>query len=456
MDVGPPIEQLHFEDAPNVDAVPGPKSRRLVRRQANLAGNTVKYPRNIPIAFEEGRGATLRDVDGNVYLDFFAGVGVVNAGHSNPYIVDAANAQSESLIQTLDFPSEPQLNLIERLTDIAPPGLRNHAKVVFGGPTGSNAVEATIKLAKYNTGGKGLIAFRGGYHGTTSGALSLTSSNGTKGDGRYTPLLPEVRHVPYPDPRHSDDSPETLVQRTLENVQELLEDPYSGLPEPAGIWIEPIQGEGGVVIPPNGFLPRLQEIANRNNVPLIMDEVQTGFGRTGTWFGSEQFDVTPDAMPMAKAISGSGFPLSATMYQTELDEWKPGAHTGTYRGFLPAMVAGVRAIEYIESHNLLSHARDLGVHIRERLRDEVGNRPEVFDIRGLGLFIGIELATEDGTQSAQLVREVQEYCYEHGVIVWTAGRHDSVIRLLPPLVMTKAQADKGMDVLVEAIRSCTR
>lgn len=451
----PPIDELHFSDAPRVDtSIPGPASERLLDRQERLDSNAVAYPKSIPIAIDEAKGATLKDADGNLFLDFFGGIGVLNVGHSNPYVLDGVKDQLDRVVHTVDFPTEARLDLIEKLDEIAPGALAGNNKVVFGGPTGSDAVEATIKLAKHVTGGDGLVAFRGAYHGGSSGALSLTA--GKKYKESYTPLLADVYHLPYPHPTQSPFSSDGTgfdAEAELENVRNLLEDPYSGLANPAGIWVEAIQGEGGVVTPPEGFLRGLKAIAADNDVPLIVDEIQTGFGRTGEWFASEWEGVTPDILPMAKAISGSGQPLSATMYRDEYDTWGPGAHVGTYRGNVPAMVGGVRAIEYVQDQDLLAHARETGSYIRERLRGVAEDVSQVRDVRGRGLFIGVEFEDSADGPAKDLVSAIQTHCYERGVLVWTAGRRGEVLRLIPPLVLTRAQAETGTDVVVDAIET---
>jgi len=449
----PTIDEIHFEDAPDVDNPPGPNSRALLERQEALDSSAVAYPKRIPVAFEEGRGATLRDVDGNTYIDLFAGIGVLNVGHSNPYVLDAVTEQARKLTHAIDFPTPPRLELIEKLNEIAPGNLDGRNRIVFGGPTGSDAIEASIKLAKYNTGGTGLVAFRGSYHGATAGALSLTSATKFKND--YAPLLPDTVHLPYPDPYRMDCSEQEAVERALEAVEQTLGDPYGGLANPAGIWVEPIQGEGGVVIPPEGFLSGLRALADEYDVPLVFDEIQVGFGRTGEWFASEWEGVTPDAMTMAKALGGIGLPLSATMYDKELDTWDAGGHVGTYRGQAVAMAAGVRAIEYVQEHDLLEHARDVGSYLQSRLHKAQDNNPYLDDVRGRGLFMGAEFVDESGAPSKETVRGIQDYCYEHGVLVWTAGRYGNVLRLLPPLVLTHEQAEIGIETILDGIEHVT-
>ena len=452
---GPSPKEIHFDNAPDVGDVPGSKTQKLLQRQRDIDSSAVAYPEHIPIAFEEAKGATVRDVDGNVYLDFFAGIGVLNVGHSNPYVMDAVHEQADKLVHTVDFPTEVRLDLIERLNEIAPGNLSGNSKVVFGGPTGSDAIEASIKLAKYNTGGNGLVAFRNAYHGATSGAMSLTANKKFKEP--YAPLLPDVVHAPYPYPFQQDKDPEQAVSDALEEVRATVEDPYGGLPNPAGIFVEPIQGEGGVIVPPEGFLSGLRDIADENDIPLVVDEIQAGFGRTGEWWGSDHFDITPDIVTTAKALGGIGLPLSATIYHEELDTWSSGDHAGTYRGHAPAMIAGLRAMEYIESHNLLAHGRDVGDYIRSRLREVAENNPLIGDVRGKGLFIGAEFVDEDGDVAGaeDIVSAIQQRCFENGVLVWTAGQYSNVLRLLPPLVLTKDQAEVGMDIITDAIESVT-
>jgi diaminobutyrate-2-oxoglutarate transaminase len=245
--------------------------------------------------------------------------------------------------------------------------------------------------------------------------------------------------------------PDAARDQALANVRELLEDPYGGMTNPAGIWVEPIQGEGGIVTPPEGFLPGLKEIADNNDIPLIVDEIQTGFGRTGEWFASEHYDVTPDVMPMAKAIGGIGLPLSATMYHEELDRWEAGGHVGTYRGNAPAMVGGLRAIEFVQEMDLLAHSREVGNYIRDRLREAGDGKPQLVEVRGKGQFTGAEFADTDEQTGKETVRAIQQDCYERGVLVWSAGRKSNVLRLIPPLVLTQRQATVGMDIICEAI-----
>ncbi|WP_436929229.1 aspartate aminotransferase family protein [Halosimplex halobium] len=448
MTAPPPIDELHFDDAPAVEAVPGPKSRQLRDRQRAAESSAVLYPTEMPIAFREGRGATLEDVDGNRYLDFFGGISVLNVGHANPYVTEAATEQTRRLPHSLDFPTEPRLDLVEKLREIAPGEMAGASRVVFGGPTGSDAVEGSIKLAKQYTGNRGMVAFYGAFHGETSGAFSLSADGKYKRD--YTPLLAEVEHAQYPYPFRQDGTPQETVERALEDVKTLLGDRYGAMPNPAGVWVEPVQGEGGIVVPPAGFMSGLRDLCDDHDVPLIVDEIQTGMGRTGEWWASDHFDVTPDAMTVGKAI-GNGHPLSATVYREELDTWGPGGHTGTFRGYNVAMRAALRAIEYIEARDLLDHATELGTYLRKRLARV--DSPLVGQVRGLGLFVGAEFVDGEGRPAPDAVAAVRQRCMERGVLAWGGGRDDNVLRLIPPLVLTREQAETGLDIVCEAIEA---
>jgi len=452
MAAGPPPEEIHFSQRPQVDGeIPGQRSRELLDRQSALEANTVAYPRSIPIAMDAARGATIRDADGNVYLDFFGGIGVANVGHSNPYVLEAAQDQLDSLAHTIDFPTEARIEFLEAVDGIAPGSLPGNSRIAFGGPTGTNAIEASIKLARYNTGNEELIGFDRGYHGGTAGALSLSGWSSYKSD--YEPLLSGVVHVPYPTARGRDRDPSESLDRTLDAVRSVLRDDG---PSPAGIWVEPIQGSGGVVVPPEGFLEGLREVTDDHDVLLVVDEIQTGMGRTGEWFGCTPSGITPDAVTVGKGIGGIGLPLSATIYREELDTWGPSAHAGTFRGHVPAMIAGTRAIEHIADHDLLDRAETLGSYLRERLSECAERCPSLVDVRGRGLLVGAEFVDGDGSPLASVVDEIQDRCLRRGLIVWTAGIEGHVLRLLPPLVLTDKQARVGMDILTDVIRTVTR
>ena len=455
------LAELHFPEAPRmVGNPPGPKAKELLNTQQELESNVFKYSRTLPLVPREARGATIKDLDGNVFIDFFAGIGVVNVGHSNPQVLAAAQAQEERLIHSLDFPAPPRVELMKRLEEIAPGGLRGRAKAMFGGPSGSDAVEGAIKLAKNFTGRHTLIAFSGGYHGQTSGALALSSGRGFKQD--YLPLLPDVHFAPYPYCYRCPfkQKSESCGLLCLNYLADLLRDPYSGITKPAAIIVEPIQGESGVIVPPDNFLPELRRLADEEGVLLIVDEIQTGFGRTGKMFASEHSGVTPDIMTLAKSLSGIGYPLAGVLYHERLDTVRPGGHMGTFRGHLVAMAAGAAAIDFMLENNLAEHAARLGKLLMAELRRLQEEIPQIGEVRGRGLFIAVELVKDKDRETKEpypeLVRKVQRRCYEKGLLVWSAGHYGNVIRIMPPLVITEELMLKGLEIFAQTMRELSR
>jgi len=450
---------FHFQKAPYILVEPpGPKARKLLELQKELESNAILYPRHIPLVPDEARGATIKDVDGNIYIDFFSGISVLNFGHSNPLILRKAIEQLQKITHTLDFPSIAREELAKRLISIAPGDLRDNAKVLFGGPTGSDAVEASIKLAKYITKRHIILSFEGSYHGQTTMALAVTSNRKYK--EIYSPLGPEVHFAPYP---YCYRCPFKLKypdcdMRCFTYLEHILEDPGSGVPKPAAIIIEPIQGEGGIIVPPAGYLKKVEKLAKRHNVILIVDEIQSGMGRTGTWFACEYEGVNPDIITVGKSIGGIGLPLSAIIYRKELDSWIPGGHVGTFRGNVVAMAAGVEAIEFAEKTKLLSHVRKLGEQALKYLKDFAETSRCVGEVRGRGLMIGIEMVISKDTKepATDMVKKIQTKCFKRGVIVWKAGRYSNVIRLLPPLVITEELLQKGLEILIETIKEVER
>ena len=451
------FEELNFKDAPKIlIEPPGPKAREILELQKRIEGNTVLYPLTLPFVPEEALGATIRDVDGNTYIEMYAGISVLNFGYSNPYILEKAVEQLRKLAHTLDFPSRAREALVERLLSIAPEPIKGDGKVIFGGPTGSDAVEGAVKLAKYYTKRHSIIAFSGSYHGQTTMALALTGSKKYKEP--LSPLGPEVYFAPYPDsyrcPFKTEDPGECceLVIAFLENM---LENPYSGVPTPAAIIVEPIQGEGGIIVPPDNFLPKLEKLAHKNDVLLIIDEIQSGLGRTGKWFALEHYDVKPDVVTMAKSLGGIGLPLAGVMYRRDLDIWPPGAHVGTFRGNVVAMAAGAAAIDFAIEHNLLDHVNKVGLEALKFLRDLAEESKYIGDVRGKGLMLAVEFVKDKATKEPfkDIAGKIQIEAFKKGVIVWKAGGYGNIIRFLPPLVITEELMMKGLEIFRDAVKS---
>jgi diaminobutyrate-2-oxoglutarate transaminase len=445
-----PFKELHFTPAPLVSGhVPGPRSQRMLAEQAAIESNARSYPRSVPIAWEEGRGATVRDVDGNTYLDFFGGAGTLNVGHGNPAAAKAASEQERKLVHALDFPTKARLALMGALKRAMPGALKRSAKMHFGGPTGSDAVEAALKLTRTHTGRRTVVAFAGGYHGMTEGALAVTSD--TKCGG---PEDTPVAFMPYPYcyrcPLGLRASSCRMACAKL--VESSLEDPHSGVPKPAAVIVEPVQGEGGTIVPPKGWLREIRRITRDHDVPLIADEIQTGFGRTGTMWACEDDGVVPDVLVMSKALGGIGFPLSAIAYDGALDTWEPGAHIGTFRGHQVAMAAGAAALEFTLENDLPAHAARLGELAMSTLRE--ADLASVGEVRGRGLMIGIELVRDGHTKEPwrELADEVRRACCQRGLIIELGGHYGNVARFLPPLVLTRELLLRGVEIFCEALR----
>ncbi len=444
---------MHFAPAPSVSGpVPGPRSAAMLAEQAELESGARSYPRSVPIAIAEGRGATMRDVDGNTYLDFFGGAGVLNVGHSNDAALAAAADQQRRLVHALDFPTEAKLALMRRLRAIMPGDLRDRARFHFGGPTGSDAVEAALKLARAHTGRETVIAFQGSYHGMTSGALSVTSDTSCGG-----PLSAPVHFMPYPYAYRSPvgpGTPEQCAAACAHLLASSLSDPHSGIPLPAAVIVEPIQGEGGTIVPPDGFLAELRRITREHGVLLIVDEIQTGFARTGTMFACERDGITPDILLLSKAIGGIGYPLSCIAYDPALDAaWRPGGHIGTFRGHQVAMAAGSAAIDFMRETDLAAHSARLGELALELLGDAAPSLSSIGEVRGRGLMIGIELVRDRETRQPwpELAAALRRACCERGLIIEVGGHFSNVARFLPPLVITEPLLRTGIEIFAETL-----
>jgi diaminobutyrate-2-oxoglutarate transaminase len=453
------FENLHFAEAPKiVSRPPGPKSRRMIRKQRQLETAAISYPKSIPLAFEEGRGATLKDVDGNVYIDFLGGAGTVNVGHCNPEVVEAARSQMGKLTHCLDFPTQVRIKVTEEIISLLPPSLRKNAKVLFTGPTGADAVEAALKLAKFNTRRSGIISFEGAYHGMTAGALTLTATKDFKKD--FMPMVPEVHFAPYAYCYRcvfGKEYPECELD-CAKYIEHLLQDPCTGIVKPAAIIIEAIQGEGGSIPPPDKFILEIRRIASESSIPLIFDEIQAGMCRTGKTWSCEHSGATPDMMTMSKGIGG-GLPLSVIAFNRKFDIWGKGAHVGTFRGNVVALAASLATLKFIKRNQLWVHTAMLGDEVfLPRLRELKDECKYVGDVRGKGLMLGVEFVKnkESKKPNPEIVQGIRKACYEKGLIVEVGGHYQNVIRFLPPLVITKELARKGLEIFCEVSKMVER
>ena len=451
------FEEFSFAEAPKIGDLPGKRSLEILKLQKKIEGSALSYPVGLPIVMEEGKGATVKDVDGNVFIDLFAGAGVVALGHCNPVILEAVIRQQNKITHTLDFPTEIRLELIENLRKIMPDQLQDNVKIQFGGPTGSDAVESAIKLSKTITNRHVLIAFEGGYHGMTATACTLTSGKFWK--EKYIPMIPEVHFVPYaycyrcPFDRTKDN----CLFACASFYQHILEDPHSGVTQPAACIIEPIQGEGGSIVPPDDYIKKIEEINRAFDVPIIFDEIQAGFCRTGEFFSFQHSKASPDIITMSKALGG-GFPLSAIAYREDLDVWKKAAHIGTFRGNVTAMAAGVASIDFFIEKRINKHVKDLGAYMLNELKTLKTNSNIVGDVRGKGLMIGVEFVEDKETKipAPELATKVRKEGFIRGILIEIGGHYNNVARLLPPLIITRELAGIGLEIFKEAVMKVER
>ena len=446
------FRDLSFPDAPLIKTPPpGPKSKEHLDYQSSHEGSAVSYPKAMPMALRRAKGATVEDVDGNLYIDFFGGAGVMNVGHSNSEVIEAAASQLTELTHSLDVPSPARRAMIETLLSLLPDSLN---KLFFGGPTGSDAVEAAIKLARYNSQLSPLIAFEGGYHGMSAGALSLSSGLGFKED--FLPLLPEVHFVPYAYCYRCpfNKKPDSCELDCAKYLEHILEDPHSGVGKPAAVIVEAVQGEGGSIVPPDQFIPKIREICSKHGIILIVDEIQTGFCRTGKMFAFEHTSALPDIVTMSKALGGVGFPISCIAYKEKLDTWPPSKHIGTFRGHVVAYAAGSVALNFMVKNKLAEHAFHLGRSMLSWLKEIEKDSKIVGEARGKGLMLGIELVKDKESKepAPELAKRVRAFCHRHGLLIEIGGHFSNVARFLPPLVLTEELALKGIEIFEDAIR----
>ncbi|MFE2024686.1 aspartate aminotransferase family protein [Streptomyces hygroscopicus] len=433
--------------APRVSGdLPGPRSAALLARQERWESSARTYPRHLPIALAEGAGSFVRDVDGNVFIDFLAGAGVLSLGHNHPELVAAVRQQLDSLTHGLDFPTPAKDAFTQAQLSMLAPELRRRTRLHFCGPTGANAVEAAVKLCKIATGRGGIISFRGAFHGSTHATMALSGLVSQKAPVRDG--MPGVHFFPYTT---GGPAPDSGAGNGADQLEQALRDSNGGIPLPAAVIMEMVQGEGGNLVAGTDFVRRVREVTRALGIPLIVDEVQTGCGRTGTWFAYQQYGIEPDVVVASKALSGIGLPVAVILYDTALDTWAPGAHTGTFRGNQLAFAAGVEAIRVIRRDNILGNVRRRGAQIADRLAGLTRN-PWVRQVRGRGLMWGIDMADpRDGRPATEVAAAVQRRALRQGLIVERGGREDAVVRILPPLNVTGEVVDTGCSILVDAV-----
>lgn len=427
--------------------LPGPKAQAVLAQDREYVSPS--YSRPYPLVADHAKGMVVTDVDGNTFLDFAAGIAVCATGHCHPQIVKAIQDQAARLIHLsgTDF-YYPQLSALARkLAEIVP---GHGGRKVYFGNSGTEAIEAALKLARYATGRQKFIAFYGAFHGRTLGALSLTASKPVQRRG-FGPLLEGITHVPYPycyrcPNRPSDGSCHPSCLRLIED--QLFKTILSP-DEVAAIVFEPIQGEGGYIVPPREFFEELKQLSRKHSILLIADEVQSGMGRTGKMFAVEHFGIEPDIIAVAKGIA-SGLPLGAIVARADLMSWPPGSHASTFGGNPISCVAALETIRLIEDE-LMQNAAAIGEHLLQSLRKLMTRCDAIGDVRGLGLMIGIELVKDQRTkEKAGAWRDLAvQKCYEKGLLILGCG--ENTLRLMPPLIVSRPEADAALEILEEVL-----
>jgi len=384
---------------------------------------------------DHGQGCWVTDVDGNRFLDFTAGIAVVTTGHSHPKVVAAVEEQARRFLHMsgTDFYYQSEIELAERLEAKILPG--TPAKVFFTN-SGAEAIEGAMKLARFATGRPSYIAFIGAFHGRTFGALSLTASKASQ-RRRFAPLLSSVFHAPFPTPARGVTTDDTMAR--LEELFATVAPPESV----AAVFVEPIQGEGGYLVPPDDFLPRLRELTLKHGILMVADEVQSGMGRTGHLLSIEHWGVEPDIVCLAKGIA-SGLPLGAFIARAEQMNWPPGSHGSTFGGNPVACAAGLATLDLLED-GLMENAARVGAVLQDGLREIASTRPQVTDVRGLGLMLALELKTPE------LAGQLVQSAFERGLLLLTAGTR--AVRISPPLVLDAEEAATGLEIIAAALDS---
>lgn len=427
--------------------LPGQKARALIERDSSVISSS--YPRGYPFVMDHGKGTQVWDVDGNRFLDFMGGIAVVSTGHAHPRVVRAIQEQAEKFIHiSSDFYHEKWIELAEKLDEIAP---FEEPAVSFMTNSGTEAVETAIKLARYHTGRMNFIGFTGAFHGRTMGAVTFTASKPAYHGGFY-PLMNGVVHAPFPDPYRPvlQTAPgEDYGQAVVRYIEEQILDHILPPDEVAGILVETIQGEGGYIVPPDGFYPALRALCDRHGILLIVDEVQCGMGRTGKWWAIEHYGVEPDMLTSAKGIA-SGVPLGACVARRSVMDWPRGTHGNTYGGNPIACAAALATIDLVE-HEYMQNAARMGSYALDCLEEIMPRHPSLGDVRGKGLMIGVEFVKDRETRepAKELTERVVDLAFERGLLMLSCAK--SVIRVAPPLSISKEEIDEGLQVFAEAI-----
>lgn len=430
---------------------PGPKARKVVAETNKVLSPSIA--RFYPLVIETAHDCIVKDVDGNEYIDFNSGIAVLNVGSTNDSVVKAAKEQLDKFTHYsyTDFYYENINELAERLAEIYP-GAKSEKKQVFYGNSGTEAIESALKLVRYNTGRQRVLAYQSAFHGRTMGAVSLTASKPAQVRG-FSPLVPGVDHVPYPYCYRCPLKQEYpgCGFACIDYIQEQYFDKYVPPEEVAAIFFEPIQGEGGYVVPPEDYFVELTKRFKKYGILFVSDEIQSGMGRTGKWFAVEHFGITPDIITVAKALGG-GLPIGAMVARSGLMTWQPGSHASTFGGNPVAAAAGLAVLDYIEEHSLLENAKKQGDYMQKIFNEWKGKYDIVGDVRGKGLMIGIEIVKDKKSKeyAPELASKILSKSWKRGLLVISCGK--SSLRIVPPLTISRELVNEALDVLELSIK----
>ena len=438
-------------------------------RQEETESNARSYPRKFPFSLVKAKGVWLEDVEGNRYLDFLCGAGTLALGHNDPEINQSMieMLQNDRPLHTLDLMTPVKDTFVHTLLSLLPAGMQGNVKVQFCSPSGTDATDAAIKLCKTATGRSSVVAFHGAYHGMGHGAMALTGNLGAK--SKVQSLMPDVHFMPYP---YSYRCPfglggEAGTKACCEYFERMLKDPESGVTLPAAVILEPIQGEGGVIPAPVEFLQTVRRVTKELGIPMIVDEIQCGVGRSGKFFAFEYADIEPDVILVSKAIGGTQ-PMSVVIYNKELDKWQPGAHAGTFRGNQLAMRAGTVVMNRVSKPEFLAEVLEKGEILRTRIEALKEKVSIIGDVRGKGLMLGCEFVDPKGKKdslgalpgSGEIAARIQNECFKNRLVMEKGGRNGAVMRCLCALNVTKEEVNQMLDifekVVIEVDRDVTK
>ncbi len=436
-------------------------NKYYLTRQNETESNARSYPRKFPFALKKAKGAWIEDVEGNKYLDFLCGAGTLALGHNNDAIKEKflEMITEDAPLHTLDLTTPTKDLFVNTLEALLPGELKGNAKIQFCSPSGTDAVDAALKLCKTATGRTTVIAFGGGYHGMGHGALSLTGNLNAK--TKVHGLMPDVHFFPAP---YSYRCPfglggEAGIEACCQYFERTLKDPESGITLPAAVIIEPIQGEGGVIPMPRKFLQTIRRVTKELNIPMICDEIQCGVGRSGNFFAFEDAEIVPDVILISKAIGG-GLPMAVVVYNKDLDKWTAGAHAGTFRGNQLAMAGGTVVMNTVNTPGFLQSVREKGAYLEEKLLNLKKEVSIIGDVRGRGLMLGVEFVDPKGEAdsmgslpySGDIAAKIQHICFEKHLVMEKGGRFGSVMRCLCPLNVTYDELDKMFEIFSETVK----